>query len=285
MSEQKNAIRAFFEDEDFIDGFHQKFLLPAIEKAVATAMSQRDEKITALENELKETKEELSTTRQRLDALETYSRRNCLVVSGIPERRDEKTDELAVDLAKAAGIDINVRDLDRSHRIGHYTPGRHRGIIIKLLSYNVRQRLYEARKTLSAHRVPQHPILTREVLDGVFISEFLTPKAQHLLYVARQLRRKGKLSAAYSTNGKVKVRTTEDEAAKEINETSDFQRLLGSNDKQLQEVLAAATRQPPRGRAAATGADPPRTSEGAAAGRVDDGFITVRRDRNRGNRS
>ena len=146
---------------------------------------------------------------------------------------------------------ITTSDLDPSHRVGKSKQGRPRNIIVKLLSHNVRQRLYDARRDLSARRV-QHPILTREVLETVYISDLLTQNAQHLLFIGRQLKKKGKLSAAYTTNGTVKVRVSDTQPPKIIAEVADYSELLGAGDSQLQEVLSACGH--------------PSTSEGAAAG-------------------
>ena len=261
---KKNAIKEFFQDQEFIEGFTRKIITPAIEQAVAAALAQRDEKIIALENELTRVKDELSAVKLRLDATETQSRQNYLTISGVPERQGEKTDQLVVDVAKAAGLNISANDLDRSHRIGTSSSDRHRLIVAKFVSNKRRQELFEARKSMSAHRIRDHPILSREVMENVYLSEFLTPKAQHLIFVARQLKRKGKIAAAYSTNGNVRIRITENEAAKTIREISDLQRLL-DNDTQLQDILDAIERQTrrhvvrPRGGAEATPGTPARS--------------------------
>ena len=159
----KAAIREVFEDPDFVQFFQNTIIIPAI----VAANAERDAKITELEQELGETKEqleknneELSSTKRRLEAMEAYSRRNCLTISGIPERESESTDQLVIAVAKAAGVTIATSDLDRSHRVGKSKQGRPRNIIVKLLSHNVRQRLYEARRDLSARRV-QHPVQGR----------------------------------------------------------------------------------------------------------------------------
>ena len=256
--EQKEALRELFEDPEFVEKFQKTVIIPAVEAAVAAANLQSDQKITELEEELTKTQKELDNTnqelaaaRRRLDAIEAYSRRNCLTISGVPEREGESTDQLVADIAKAAGVTIALTDLDRSHRIGQQKQGRHRNIVVKLLSYNVRQRLYEARRDLPARRVPDHPVLTREVLQGVYITDLLTQKAQHLLYIGRQLKKKGKISAAYSTNGAVKVRISETQPAKTIAEVTDFAELVGASDRALNEVLEACSHPSPHGAAAA----------------------------------
>ena len=101
-----------------------------------------------------------------------------------------------------------------------------------------------------------------EVLEAVYISDLLTQKAQHLLFIGRQLKKKGKLSAAYSTNGTVKVRVSDARPAQIIAEVADYSELLGAGDSQLQEVLSACGH-PPTGEGAAAGS---RGTPGAASG-------------------
>ena len=78
-------------------------------------MEHRDAKLAALEEEMAATKENLAsvqeelvaakliltTTEDRLDKLETYSRRNCLLINGDPEHPDEYTDALLLDLGRS----------------------------------------------------------------------------------------------------------------------------------------------------------------------------------------
>ena len=99
-----------------------------------------------------------------------------------------------------------------------------------MLSHNVTQWLYKALRNLSAHRVPDHTVLTQEILERVYIADLLT-------YIGRQLEKKGKVSAAYSTNGAVKVHMSENQPPKTITEISDFANLLGAADRRLQDVL------------------------------------------------
>ena len=61
-----------------------------------------------------------------------YSRRNCLVVSGIAEKRGEDTDEIIQTFAaEKLGIELEDMDIDRSHRLGKKQVGKPRPIIVK----------------------------------------------------------------------------------------------------------------------------------------------------------
>ena len=127
-----------------------------------------------------------------------------MVISGVPELPNEDTGSLALEVAKAAGVTLSADDLDRSHRLGRpstatstATIDKPRAILVKFGVHQKRQNLFSARKNLSGHRVAYHPVLTSQVLDKVYISDFLTPKGQNMLYICRQLKRGGHIWAAY----------------------------------------------------------------------------------------
>ena len=221
------AIRELFQE------WETSRLIPAVEaavsKAVAQATAERDEKIAALEEQLAETRQELKKTVIRLDQLEAYSRRNCLNISGVPERDGEDTDKLVLDIGKAAGVNLTPADLDRSHRIGRPGGDKPRNITVRLATHSARQSLLQAKRNLSAHRIPQHPVMAQDVLRHIFLSECLTQRGQFLLFVARRLKAAKKVWAAYSTNGRIKVRMAENQGPNVIDDISDLQRLVGAD--------------------------------------------------------
>ena len=80
---------------------------------------------------------------QQIDIQEQYSRRSCLLIHGIKERRHEVTDELTVQTIKSEmSIDINVKDFDRTHRIGAKAENKRRSTIVKFVRYSERQKLF-----------------------------------------------------------------------------------------------------------------------------------------------
>lgn len=272
------SLRELFEDEKFVKNM-QLLLAPGVEAAVNRAMEQRDAKVAALQQEMSETKEnlaaaheELKATRNkleqledRLEAAEAYSRRNCILISGVPELPEESTDDLVLDVASAAGVTLTQNDLDRSHRLGRQTGSvdRPRAIIAKLLSYNSRQKLYSARKDLSAHRVRDHPVLTPHVIQNIFISDFLTTKGQQLSFICRQLKNRGRVWAAYTTNGAVKIKKTESQPARTIRDIADLEDMFGVEDEDLRVVLSPSNKTAPR--------DPKRETAATAAPRSTSG--------------
>ena len=73
--------------------------------------------------DLKSEVDSLSTKIEKLEKLqdqqEQYSRRNCLLVHGIAEEKEEITDEVIINtLNEKLDLDITLCDIERMHRIG-----------------------------------------------------------------------------------------------------------------------------------------------------------------------
>ena len=157
------------------------------------------------------TEERLAAVEYDNDSLEQYSRRNSLRISGIPEDKDENTDQEVMRIAGSLGVDIGRGDIDKSHRVSNFddhrrsgkgpgTKRRTRDVIVKFTTYNVRNKVYQERKELR----------NTETLKSVFINEDLTKKRSKLLFEARTLARADHLKAAYSSDGRIFVIDKED---------------------------------------------------------------------------
>ena len=55
----------------------------------------------------------------KFDNIEQYSRRSCLILTGIKEQKGENTDNLVLNaLHIHLGIKLDLYEIDRSHRLG-----------------------------------------------------------------------------------------------------------------------------------------------------------------------
>ena len=100
-------------------------------------VSKMDKRIEELEN--------------KIDRQEQYSRRNCILIHGITENKEENTDQQAIRfINENLDIKIDEIDIDRSHRIGRYdkTKKKARPIIVKFARYNVRGRVFREKRKL-----------------------------------------------------------------------------------------------------------------------------------------
>lgn len=134
-------------------------VLPSQVSAVAAKIDSIVDRLENTEKRTKDIEEENKVLRKKVDSLEekldyieNQSRRNNLVVRGIPEegRGRESWDQcrlLVVQyLDTEMGIKIEESDIERAHRI----PGRNkpRAIVVKFINYNVRERVFAAKRNI-----------------------------------------------------------------------------------------------------------------------------------------
>ncbi len=155
-------------------------------EALQKTNSDNEKRISSLQKTLNERSE-------TIEDLQQYTRRNCLIVTGLPEEKGEDTDQTIRKLAKdKMNIDLDERDLDRSHRLGKPQDGKRRPIVVKFTRYNTRQRFMKNRKHLKGSRVG--------------VQDLLTPHTQDLLKEAKKMMNDMQdLTAVWTWDGKVMV--------------------------------------------------------------------------------
>ena len=150
------------EFEDFKKGKDQE--IQHITTSLDFIHSKYDE--MKIENEKlgAEVKRVESKFQDKVDELEQYSRRSCLVFTGIPEppkAHREDTDKEILDLCRdKLGIDLQQQDLDRTHRLGVVKTNNrgeaiNRAIIAKFSNYRIREEVFNSKKKLkdSGHAI------------------------------------------------------------------------------------------------------------------------------------
>ena len=79
---------------------------------------KKKEELNATVSKKNERMEELEN---KIDRQEQYSRRNCILIHGIAENKEENTDQQTIDfINENLDIKIDEIDIDRSPRIGRY---------------------------------------------------------------------------------------------------------------------------------------------------------------------
>lgn len=270
--------------ECFKDGEVREALLNEItnivQEAVKKATQTKDAEIETLKGELEQ-------AREHINDLEQYSRRECLNISGIPEGAGENTDRMVVELGKAAGVDIWPADIATSHRVGRPATSKTRKIIVKFSSLGKRQQFYQARRKLQERGRAVYCQLPATVLQGVYVSENLTKQNETVMFNARQLRREGKIFAAWTDWCRMKIKLTENGDTKIIKSLQDLQRLCpapggtGTTSSRPAVAAAAVASQQPAA-APSTSAGGQETAPAAAEmARPGDDFTIVTRKNNR----
>jgi hypothetical protein len=142
-----------------------------IVKAVESATKSITEDLRALKEEVSSLKEELVAKDFKIrhlettvDDLEQYGRRNNLRIFGIPERDNEKTDDIVIDVASKIGVVLDSSCIDRSHRVGKKGT-HHRPIIVKFTSYAHRRSVFSQKKLLKGTKITVREDLTKSRLN------------------------------------------------------------------------------------------------------------------------
>ena len=225
--EIRKSQREFLHGPEFSEML-KNIVTDAVAEGVSRATEAALARIAALEDELADAKAKLATAERRIEDLDNYNRKNALVISGVPETPDEAVDSLVVDVGRAAGVEIPADSIDDAYRLGRQQQGKTRPIMARFINSGPRHKLLEKRKELSAGNVRDHATLTRSAIGKIFIAESLTPKSQHLLFVARQLKKQKMLWAAYSTNGRINIKKREGDAAAVVSDLADVEEIAGA---------------------------------------------------------
>ena len=218
-------------DSGFTANLLQSLSNQAIKEALSTIMTQAcaqmlqhikdlkcqvsdgEKRIAALEAENIQLKKDKSETEYQLHELQQYTRRNALriVNPAWAEPRNtneqEDTDRLILDLIQSLGVNLAPWEISRSHRVGKKrNDGTPRPIIVKFIGYNVRRRVYEARKKLKNHAT----------LRRVYINEDLTRQNSRLAYEARQLKKQRVIADTFTVDGRIYVKRFQGQVPKVV---------------------------------------------------------------------
>ena len=209
----KEQLKAALCDPGFLD---------LVSGAVAARVSDRLlGELAGLKEKLLEKDREISLLKDQVNALEQYSRRNCVRIGPVPESADENTDEIVKAVAKSVGVDLTDNAIDRSHRVGKKsaTATRNRPILVRLTSYRHKEALMKVRRALKqidgAKIVPSAdwPPLARNTGSSatpafrkIFINEDLTGIRAHVAAKARQLKRDQRISDTRTRDGFIFVK-------------------------------------------------------------------------------
>ena len=131
--------------------------------------AEKEKIISELQKNVNDMSATIESLKGCLDRQEQYSRRNCLLIHGLPESKNENTDELVIDTIKEKmGEEIEKNEIDRSHRLGApKNNGKSRPIIIKFVRYNTRCRIFKNKKKLKGKSISVTESLTKKRMEAL----------------------------------------------------------------------------------------------------------------------
>ena len=142
-----------------------------------------------LKEEIKNMDNEINALNEKIAEMEQYQRRDNLRIFGIPESRNEDTDQLALKVFNdRLGVQLDLSDVSRSHRVGPNVPGKPRPIIVKFTNYRPRSKVFRAKRKLKG--------------TGITVKEDLCYQRLQLLRAATE---KHGYKNVFSQDGKIVV--------------------------------------------------------------------------------
>ena len=133
-------------------------------------LKKAEEETEAVKHRMAVLEESNARLTAEIDTLEQYSRRNCLVMHGVPN--DVNAEHAVLDLCNnKLGIAIGPECIDRTHRLGtadatvRKDGARPQPIIVKFTSYRARQDVFMAKRRLKGTKVVITENLTRRRID------------------------------------------------------------------------------------------------------------------------
>ena len=97
--------------------------------------------------------DDLEKVAHEVERGEMYSRRNTIEIHGIPESKHEVTNNVALDVFSDMGLDVNFRDICRSHRTkrsGKKT-NRPRPIYVKMVNHDLKDEIMKSKNKLRSN--------------------------------------------------------------------------------------------------------------------------------------
>lgn len=116
-------------------------------------------------------KNELLKLRSRVDDNEQRNRNLCLLLHGVEESDEEKTDEMVIEaINNEVGVHISINDIERSHRLGpkktsrvlRSTSDNPRPIILRFSSFRKRDEVFRNKRKLKGKSISLSENLTKE---------------------------------------------------------------------------------------------------------------------------
>ena len=130
-------------------------------KYLTSSVDHISKKFDACEEDRKEKYQQIKCLQERLSFLENtndetdqqidrqaqYSRMNCLRIHSIKQKRHEATDDLVNRTSQSEiDIDINVNDIDRTHRKAAEIGNKRRAMILKFARYSERRNVLTVKR-------------------------------------------------------------------------------------------------------------------------------------------
>jgi vacuolar-type H+-ATPase subunit I/STV1 len=203
----------------------QELLSASIVSKIESKLDPLIEKVTECQSRIQQIEESVCELTRKLhdkdkeiDEMRQYSRRNNVRIFGVPDKADQNTDKVVLEIAKKIGVDMNIEQIERSHRSGdpiHYNDRNPRPILVQFVSYRYKREFIQMRSKL------------KTVAPGIRIYDDLMKYRSRIAANARALLRERRIVGTWSSDGIIFVKTYDNRVLK-ITMQSQFDELIVS---------------------------------------------------------
>ncbi len=150
------------------------------------------------------------------DAIEQQLYERDLQIVGIPEIPTEQSidDNVENELKSVVklvhekmNINLKPSDIENIHRMGKRKSDKTRDLVIRFKKTTMRNKIYSNRKKTATHSDPK---------KNIYVNDKLTEYRRDILYAARQLVKHKKILAAWSQQGNILIRKTDQDDVVQI---------------------------------------------------------------------
>lgn len=168
-------------------------------------------------------KSEVAYLRQQINS-------NTLKVSNVPVTDNENLVEIFLQICNLANFEIKKEAISDCFRLKNRSALSTPLIIVKFVRILDKKALLRHLKE-KATRINVNDIVPTGTDLQIYISEYLSPENASLFKEARILKKNGEIKHAWTRNGKIFVRKSENSTVKKIFTKSDLQKLNHNNDQ------------------------------------------------------
>lgn len=157
-----------------------------------------------LESENARLSKEVDTLQREVSDLQQHTRKNNIIISGVPRTPSENVYMILEQIARVLDIRFDRYDISVAHRLAFGNDRRPPSIIVNFVSRSVKGEWLRSRRTkgdLTAREL--HPTFPE---DRVYLNEHLTVQTREIFNAARTLKKANKLAGVWTNDGHVMVK-------------------------------------------------------------------------------
>lgn len=190
----------------------------------------------ALKSQLNVITDKLREHESMLDDQEQYLRRECVEIKGIPVQDDEDTNDIVIQVAQLAGVDVQDEDISISHRLpannkawkdndGVTHPPSPPIIIAKFVRRDLKDAIYRARFKLKDKTTRDLEGSTGADNNHIYLSESLTQTRKKLFKSCLKVKKEFKFAITSTSNGRIYFKKNKDSHPVYVRSETDLAKL------------------------------------------------------------